>query len=217
MALKNNDSKGIKYVRIKDGKFYLNTDLDTAYDELEGLITGIRFKEDVFEGKPIRKCNFGLSDETDGSTYVISVSVDSSYFSSLVGFLKNADITKTLTLHPKISKYKKDDGSEGERRSILVSQDGTFLKNFYGKDTGNKLPEFKKVKLNGKLVYDKTDFLEALEEIVVKDFIPALPKPTLVTYTEQPKEKVSTVANETNDAVEEFGAPSANGKLPWDN
>lgn len=215
MALKNNDSKGIKYVRIKDGKFYLNTDLATAYDELEGLITGIRFKEDTYEGQKIRKCNFGLSDESDGSTYVISVTVDSSYFSSLIGFLKNADISKPLTLHPKISEYKKDDGSEGERRSILVSQDGQFLKNYFGKDTGHKLPDFNKVMVNKKLVYDKTDFLEALEAIVVNEFIPSLPKPTLVTYVEQPKAAPAT--QDLPDEVEDFDTPSADGKLPWDN
>lgn len=211
MGLKENANSNIQYVRIKDGKFYLNSDLTKPYDELEGKLTGIRFKDDEFKGEKIRKCNFGLTDSETGITFVVGLSVDSSYFSSLVGFLKNVDFTEPVTFHPKINKYKKEDGSDGERRSILVSQDGTFMKNFYNKESGNKLPDFKKVKLNGKQVFDKTDFLEELERIVTEEFIPKLPKvPIVKQETEVPKAPQALKAKKKEPEIE------ADDTLPWE-
>ncbi len=205
MGLGNNSSN-VKYVRIKDGKLYLNSDLETSFDELSGLLTRMSFKDDTYKDQTIRKCNIGLTDAEDGTTYVLGLSVDSSYFSSLVSFLKNANLAEPITLHPKINKYKKDDGSDGERRSILVSQDGHFLKSFYSKDSGNKLPEFKKVMVNKKPVYDKGDFLEELERIVTEEFIPKLPKQPVVSFTETAKKPAAKT--ETSEAVDE--------KLPWE-
>lgn len=210
MGLKENASSGVQYVRLKDGKFYLNSDLTKPYDELEGMLTGIRFKDDEWEGNKIRKCNFGLTDSETGITYVVGLSVDSSYFSTLVGFLKNADLTKPMTFHPKVNKYKKEDKTDGERRTIMVSQDGVFLKSFYSKDSGNKLPDFKKVKVSNKIVYDKTDFLEAIEEVVTKDFVPNLPKQEIVTHR-QP-----AVNADVPNAKEPDVTTEGDEKLPWD-
>lgn len=205
MGLKENANSGVQYVRIKDGKFYLNSDLTKPYDELEGLLTGIRFKDDVWEGNKIRKCNFGLTDQESGITYVVGLSVDSSYFSTLVGFLKNADFSKPMAFHPKVNKYKKEDSTEGERRTIMISQDDVFMKSFYSKDSGNKLPDFKKVKVNNKMVYDKSDFLEAIEAVVVNDFIPKLPKQDVV--------KQQVVAKTTEPVIT---TDAAVDDLPWE-
>lgn len=208
MGLANNSSN-VKYVRLtKQGKFALNTDLETPYDELEGTLTGLRFKDDTYEGNLIRKCNIGLTD-TEGVTYVVGVSVDSSWFSTFVSFLKNADLAQPITIHPKINPYDKADGTKGERRSLLISQDGTFLKSFYSKDSGNKLPEFKKVVVNKKTVYDKGDFLTELERIVTEDFIPQLPKQPVVKFKAESK-----TAN--TDTVEPTVTTEGDETLPWD-
>lgn len=210
MGLKENANGNVQYVRIKDGKFYLSADLTKPYTELEGLLTSIRFKEDEWEGNKIRKCNFGLTDTETGITYVVGLSVDSSYFSSLVGFLKNADLKEVMSFHPKVNKYKKEDGKEAERRSIMVSQDGIFMKNFYNKESGNKLPEFKKVKVSGKTVYDKEEFLEALEAIVTSEFIPNLSKQDIIKYV--------PAAVESKQAEVKSSEPDVDndGNLPWD-
>lgn len=211
MGLKENGNSNVQYVRLKDGKFYLSNDLTKSYDELEGLITTIKFRDDEWQGNKIRKCNFGLTDTETGITYVVGLSVDSSYFSSLIGFLKNADLSKPLTFHPKVSGYKKEDGTDGERRGIMVSQDGTFLKSFYSKESGNKLPEFKKMVVNKKNVYDKTEFLDALESVVTNEFIPKLPKSEIVTM-KQPEAKTQPEVTATLDE------PTTDGdeKMPWD-
>lgn len=208
MGLANNASN-VKYVRItKQGKFVLNTDLETPYDELEGTLTGLRWKEDEFKGEKIKKCNIGLTDN-EGVTYIVGVTVDSSWFSTFVSFLKNADLAQPITLHPKINAYKKQDGTDGERRSLLISQDGVFLKSFYSKESGNKLPEFKKVTVNKKTVYDKGDFLTELERIVNEEFIPKLPKQPVVSF-KKPAATESVEVSEPDVTVD------GDEKLPWD-
>ena len=157
------------YVKIKDGKFYLSTDKEhkTPYDEFEGLLTNMAFREDEYEGQKIEKLQLTMNDgEAD---YIISFSFDSAYTSSLVGFLKNADLSRPLSIVP-ISK------TEGEkvRRSILVRQDNKFVKAYYTKDNPHGLPEMKKVTLNRKTVWDKTDFLEFFRNVILNELVPQL-------------------------------------------
>jgi hypothetical protein len=210
MGLSNNANSGIKYVRVKDGKFILSTEPDVLYDELEGLITGIRFKDEEYNGQTLRKCLFTLIDIEDGTNYQVGFPVDSSYFNTVISFLRNADLTQPLTLCPKIQGYKKEDGTDGERRSVLVKQNGTFLKGYYGKATGNQLPDFKKVKVNGKTMYDKTDALGELERVVNEVLIPTLSKEEIV--------KPVAETSKTTKKVVEAKEPTAEGgaKLPWD-
>lgn len=206
MGLTNNANSNVKYVRVKDGKFFLNTDAETPYDELEGLVTGIRFKDEEYNGQTLRKCIFTLTDTSDETVYQVSFILDSSYLSTLIGFLRNANLAEPLTLCPKIQSYKKEDGTDGERRSILVKQNGAFLKGYYSKATGNVLPEFKKVKVSGKLVYDKTDFLEELERIVNEVFVPTLSTQPIVQIQQNPVTPKEAFASPADQDV----------KLPWD-
>lgn len=208
MGLTNNANSNVKYVRVKDGKFFLNTDAETPYDELEGLITGIRFKDEEYNGQTLRKCIFTLTDTSDDTVYQVSFILDSSYLSTLIGFLRNADLAKPLTLCPKIQSYKKENGTDGERRSILVKQNGAFLKGYYSKATGNELPQFEQVKISGKLVYDKTAFLEELERIVNEVFVPTLTTQPVVKM-DKPKAEPKVAVQTSTDEGEEV-------KLPWD-
>ncbi len=161
-----NKRQSANYLRIKEGKLYLGTDKECKdpYDEITGTIKGFSFKEDEFEGQKIRKLVVKI--ESDGENYLLSFPFDSSYTTTLVSFLKNADLSRTVTLVPSLKK-------EGDktRRALLVSQDGTFMKHFYTKDNPNGLPQMKQ-KRNGK--WDKDDMMDFIEDVITKEFMPAV-------------------------------------------
>lgn len=205
MALKNRDTNK-KYLRLKDGKFYINKE-DTPYEELEGTITSIRYKDEEFEGTPIRKLAIVISDEDEN--YELGLNVESSNYTSLVSFLKNVDINQPLTLHPKVDTYNKD-GKEITRRSILVSQNGTFAKSYFSKESGNTTPDWKVVKVGTKKVTDKTDYLEFFEEFVNENLI----KELKTSSTPAPKREAVPVDEDSDGGWK----PNTDddGKLPWE-
>lgn len=156
------------YIRLKDGKFYLGKDMDNPYDELTGRITNFSFKDDEFEGMKIRKLVININDgETE---YTLSFPFDSAYASSLISFLKNADLTRELTLVP----VYKEEGDKASR-SILVKQGGKWMSSYYTKDNPHGQPSMKKiVKKSGKVEWDKEDFLEFRENVILKELLPSV-------------------------------------------
>ena len=136
----------------------------------------------------------------------MSIKVESGYYSSLISFLKNVDITKPVVLVPTIKKVKKD-GEEKERYSIFISQNGKFAKNYFTKDTPNGLPKWNVVTVGKKTVVDKTDYLEFLENIVNTEFVPKL-STDMIVHTKVP----SNVNTEVDDVEEDEEEKT----LPWD-
>lgn len=197
MGLKNRDSN-IKYIRLKEGKFYVGKELDTPYEELEGVITNMFYRNEKFEGQELRKLIILIKDGDD--TYQIGINVESQNYSSLVSFLKGADITQKLTLHPKLE-VKNVEGKEIKRYSILVSQDGTYMKGYFTKDSRHDLPEWKIIKVGNKKVTDKTDYLEYLEKFVTNNYISKI-KDTPTITDEEPDEEPVAATTES---------------LPWEN
>lgn len=195
MALKNRDNSR-QYVRLKDGKFFLGKDLETPYEELEGTITSLSYRDEEYEGAPLRKLIVVISDGDDN--YQLGLNVETSNYSTFVSFLKNVDISKKLTIHPKMD-LKKDGDKEITRRSLLVSQDGKFAKSYFTKDESHGLPKWEVVTVGKKKVTDKSAYLEFLENFVKENFIAKL----------QGKE---VLVNEDGDE----DASDSDGKLPWD-
>lgn len=193
MALKTRSDLKTTYAKIKDGKFYLSTDKEnkTPFDSLEGVISDIFFKDETYEGKVIKKLYIAVADGDE--KILIGFSFDSSYTTTLIGFLMNADLSKKLEISP-LEKTVNVNGTDVKKRSLLVSQDGTFMKAYFTKDHPNGLPAMKKVKFNGKDVWDKTEFLEFYEKTINETI-----KPKLINW---PLESASV-----NDAV---------GTYPWD-
>lgn len=194
MALKNRSDVKVTYAKIKDGKFYLSTDKENKvpFDSLEGVITDIFLKEETYEGKPIKKLYVAVTDGDEKT--LIGFSFDSSYTTSLVGFLVNADLSKKLELSPSEKTVTKND-VEVKERKIFVSQDGKNMSSHFTKLNPNGLPAMKKIKFNGKDVWDKTEFLEFFEKTINEVL-----KPRLTGSVSTP-----TVPQEDNA-----------GGLPWD-
>ena len=195
MALKNRDNSR-QYVRLKDGKFYLGKDLDTAYEELEGTITSMYYKDEEYEGAPLRKLIVIISDGEDN--YQLGLNVETSNYSTFVSFLKNVDISRKLTIHPKMD-IKKDGDKEVTRRSLLVSQDGKFAKSYFTKDENHGLPKWEVVTVGKKKVTDKSAYLEFLEKFATENFVNKV-------------QGKAVLVNEDEDSDVE----DSDGKLPWD-
>lgn len=182
MGLKERAKK--TFVRLKDGKFYKSTDKEytTPYTELEGRIINIDLKAEVYNNQPLEK----LYIEMDGGDdiYSLGIPFDSTYTTKLLSFLKSADLTRNLSLHPSLKKE-----GEKEIRNVFVQQDGAFVKAAYNKDS-QEVPKMKKLK-SGK--WFKEDFLEFFRELVVKELKPAVKK---VVPPEEEVEIIDTSSEE---------------------
>lgn len=200
-GLKNRDSN-LTYLRLKEGKFYKGKDAEQGYEELEGLIVKMYYRDEEYEGTPVRKLNLVLQDGKE--KYHISINVESQNYSSLISFLKGADLSKPVTLHPKVEVRK--DGEDAKRYSMLVSQDGTFMKGYFTKANPNGLPEWEKVKVGKKIVYDKTEYLDFLETFVKDNYISKLDSNVVV-------QEENTQEDETEPEQKEA---VVSGELPWE-
>lgn len=204
MGLKNRTESNVKYVKLKDGRFYLSKDeTNTPFDELEGTLADIQLRDEEYEGTPIRKLYLTMLDGDD--KYIVGFSFDSSYTSSFIGFLKNADLSENISLHPML-REENVNGKDISKRSLLVSQNGKFLKSFFTKDNPNGLPKMKKIKVSGKEVWDKTDMLEFYENLLVNEFRPKIANRDIVTskVTASPVATPDTSNGETEDALDEL-------------
>ena len=198
MGLNKTAGGNAKFIRIKDGKLYVGKD-EVGYDEIEGIITDIYLKDEEFENRPQTKLYVVLEDESE--RYILNVGFESSYSTSLIGFLKNADLKQSLTLVPILKKETKD-GKEVENRRILVKQNGSFLKAFYTKDNPNGLPAMvKNVRRGGKIGWDKTDMMDFYAEVVEKELKSAVSgnKPTVFRHDDAP---LSAAASKYQTAVD---------------
>ena len=186
MGLKNNESN-VSYLKFKDGKFFSSRDKETGYNEIEGYIKNFTLADQEFKGETDRKLTVAIIDE-EGDTYLLQMSLKTSYVTSLVSFLKNADLTEKLSL---VGTSKTgDDGVV--RNSILVKQDGKFSKGFYTKDNPNGMPKMKEVIINKKKVWDKSDMLEFIENVIVTELTPKVSKRT---FESTKKVVADTLAN----------------------
>lgn len=199
MGLNNNTGGGSQYVSFRKGKFYLGKDKETSYNELEGKITNLSYVDDEFEGKPMRKLVIKM---TDGEqNYILSVISDSSYATQFISFLKNADLTDTLSL---VGTSKT--GEDGkEKIGLLVKQNDTFLKGYYTKADPKGLPQMKQITVNKKLVWDKSDYLEFLENVVTDELAPAVleNKPAKVSS----KEPLPNLTNGGEEDLDQSNLP----------
>lgn len=199
MGLTNNKAD-VAYVKFKEGLFYSSKEKETGYDTLEGYINAFNIVDEEYQGNPSRKLIVKMTDE-DGDKYVLKVNFESSYVTGLISFLKNANLSEKLSLVGKVQPT--EDGKT--KSSILVSQNGTFLKAFYSKTTPNGLPQMKQVTVNKKKVWDKSEMIEFLEDVVLNDLN------TQVTTSTPVKTKVEAFAStgDTEDDVDD------NGDLPF--
>lgn len=201
MGLKTGNSN-ITYLRLREGKFYVGKDTENGEAELEGRVTNMRFKDEEYEGSPVRKLIVQVKDDVSGELFQLGLNTDSQNYSTFVSFLKGADLTQTLTLHPKVEAGNKD-GKDFKKNSILISQDGTFMKGYFTKDAKQGAPEWKTVVVGKKKVIDKSEYLAFMEDFVNQNYISKLQGQAGNAKPDVVDEEVA----ETSETTE---------KLPWE-
>jgi hypothetical protein len=159
MGLSNN-AGSITYLNMKGGKFAKkNADGNIQlFDAVDGVITGVEFKDDEYNGTKFRKLLLTLDD--NGERFLVQVRTDSGYFRGLTNAVANADITQNVRL---VASSKTGDNGKPQT-TIFVSQHGKALKWKWNKDNQGDLPPLEKVKIKGQDVYDNTKQLEYFEK-----------------------------------------------------
>jgi len=171
---------GLTYLKMSEGSFYLTTDKEkeNPFESLTGTITKLEYRMDTFQDAQVEKLYvFVHSDKT----YTFNLGLKSSAYTNFVGFLKNADLSKPLTIS--LAKEVYDNGKVGSK--IFVEQGGKSMKSYFRKDGGFELPKVDVVTLpSGKTVKDG-----GLRENKVKEYVNAmnatLTQPTLVEQPQQ--------------------------------
>lgn len=158
MGLSNNTGS-ITYLNMKGGKFAKkNADGNIQlFDAVDGIIVGVEFKDDEYNGTKFRKLLLTLDD--NGERFLVQVRTDSGYFRGLTNAVANADVTQNVKL---VASSKTGDNGKPQT-TIFVSQHGKALKWKWSKDNPGELPALQKVKVKGQDVYDNTKQLEFFE------------------------------------------------------
>jgi hypothetical protein len=144
------NKKKTHWVKIKDGKLsYWNGEKELIFDEMQGIVSDIFFKDDEYQGRTFTLALFTLF--CDAEKYILSINTDSSYFRSFCNYLRSADITKNVLIRPKITE------DEGKKKySIFLQQEGKWLKAYYTKLHPGDFPQLVVHEIAGKKVYDNT-------------------------------------------------------------
>lgn len=206
MGLKQRTDAGA-YVKLSEGKFYLAKDeTKTPYTELEGTLTNIYTKDDVYEGKPVRKLYLVMND--GDQNLILNFRFDSRYCTSFMSFVMNADLKQPFTIIPKVTDKVDSRGEKFQEMVLLLKQNGQPLKGYFTKDNPNGLPPMKKVRISGKDVWDKTDMLEFFENLIENKIKPQLsnvePKISIKEEVDEPSYSIPEVEVEETD------------ELPWE-
>jgi hypothetical protein len=133
------------------------------YDSFTGHLVNIKTQDGSYGKSWI----FSFKDKED--LYHLQLSYSNSFATALLRMLPNVDLTKEMKVQPAV---KEIDGKN--KSSLFISQDGITLKHAYTKDNPNGLPPMTQVKVKGEMVWDDTDRMTFLYDMVMKDIVPKL-------------------------------------------
>lgn len=185
------DRKGGKYFTILGGRFAIRASADTpgAVKRINKLNKEVyEIYHDSFTGKLVnirtRDGEYGKSWEFDfrdgAELYTLQLSYSNSYATNILKMLPNVDLTKEMKVQPS---QKIEEGKT--KSSLFISQDGVTLKHAFTKDNPNGMPEMKKVMVSGNEVWDDTDRLVFLQNMVDTQILPKLPKDAAAPQAEE--------------------------------
>ncbi len=170
-----------KYISIVGGRFCIRvqdnaegavsrvnklgkTVWEKYYDNFTGKLVSIK----VTDGAYGKQWVFGFEDA--GTVYNLQLGYTNSFAKNIIKILPNADLTKEM----KVSPSTKVEADGTKKSSLFINQDGKALKHAYTKVEPNGLPPMKQVTVKGSLVWDDTDQMIFLENMVKTSIIPKL-------------------------------------------
>lgn len=154
MGLENNSGKAT-FVNIKEGKLYTKEkDKEPVFfDAISGIITGVQFKKDEYQGKPYEKAELTIMD--GGEKYILSIRTDSGYFRGFCNSLMTGIPTEEVRISPSSKTV-----NDKPQTTCFVSQHNKALKHKFTKDNLGDLPQLKKVQFKGNEYWDGSDQIE---------------------------------------------------------
>jgi hypothetical protein len=143
------------------------------YDYIDGIITDIQTRDSEY-GK-----SWNITLEDEGQSQVLQMPYSSGYSNSFLKTLPNVDLTQKVKLIPKLTIE-----NEKKKTTLFVNQRGVAIKWAFTKDNPGDMPQLKKIKVKGKEVYDDSEIMEFLENMVVNEIVPKLKKAKAPVETE---------------------------------
>lgn len=160
------------------------------YDYVDGLITSITTKDSDY-GK------FWLINLKDGEVnQVLQFNYSSGYANAFLKSLPNVNLKEVVKIIPNLK-------MEGDKKktTVFITQHGQPVKWYYTKENPNGLPPLVKKKVKGKEVWDDSDSMEFLENMVKEKIIPALPKGGVVAADVQEVDNLEEEAEKVKDKL----------------
>lgn len=117
---------------------------------------------------------------------------DSGYAFGFLSTVPNIALEDAFLMSPS---YKEEDGKKRSR--MFIQQNGSWLKQYFTRDTPNGLPELKKIKVKGKETWDNTERLDWFKETL----IPKLNKKLEDIWGNEPEEEEEEVEGKEQDSV----------------
>lgn len=136
------------------------------YDRFTGLLTDIKVKDSTDYGK-----TWEFVFDVKGNTFILQLPYSGSFSSQFLKMLPNVDVSKPVTLTPVI---KEEDGKP--KSTLFVNQGDVTVKHAYTRANPNGMPELKKIMVKGQEVWDDSDVLIFLTNMVNETVLPKLGK-----------------------------------------
>lgn len=171
------------FLKVNGGKITMNAKEDTpgaikkihkdktywvlAWDYLEGKITGL--KKNVFskDGIEIDSLHIYIDKGVNGK-YILTLPYNSGVARDFYNKMENIDYSKEVKFSPSLD--------DNDFNQLFLQQEGVWLKNYYNRDNPGGKPQWEKVKVNGKDVWDRTaelDFFQNKIDTIVSPQIEA--------------------------------------------
>ena len=153
MIIKSNEKKSNgTFVNISKGNFiYKNENGEKeTFQSLRGTIYDVDFIKDQINGNIKNKVQLFMKDGEE--SYIVQIDVNSGYFRGFCNSLKSGKPKNEITLTPLLK--------EGNKTTILVEQNGKYLKHYFNKDFQGLgediLPKLDQLIVKGETILDNT-------------------------------------------------------------
>jgi hypothetical protein len=140
------------------------------YDNFTGKLVGIRTQDGAYGKSWI----FDFKDKED--VYHLQLSYSNSFATALLKMLPNVDLEKEMKVSPSV---KEVDGKS--KSSLFINQDGVAIKHAYTRENPNGMPDMVQKTVKGQQVWDDTDRIEFLHNMVATTIMPKLKATEIVS------------------------------------
>lgn len=155
-----NDDARATWFNPHEGRFATGPkDNKTFYTYIEGVVSGIKFFDDNYNGEESRKFTLTLID--GGEVVKFSAKSSSGYGQQILKKLPNCDFSKPVKINLTYDEATKKSGA-------LLTQNGNQVFQLWTKEKPGDLPQLEKVVFKGKEQWDGTKQNAWLEDYILK-------------------------------------------------